>query len=125
MGDPILEKLAQDPVFRPLFESLHQRSMEAARKKIEADPKAHKLTKIMDKPMSYRWYPGGKNGKGQKVLFCWTCHCNVAGYYLGWRETYQKNGLVKRDQWSARKVKRRLKELAKRRSDRMQSKAGG
>lgn len=56
-----------------------------------------------------------KNGKGQKVRFCWSSHRNAAGFFLGWRETWMKNGTVKRDRWYSRKVKARAADVARRR----------
>lgn len=92
----------------------HNRRLKAAK----AEPAANKLTKVFDPDarMSYRYYDGGKDGRGRKVWFCWATERNAAGYFLGWREVRGKTG-GKRDQWVARKVKARCKEAAKRRAD--------
>ena len=83
----------------------------------KADPKANKLTRVMEgrHGMRYWWIPAGKDGLGRRVYFCWTRHRNVAGYFLGWREVNGKK-LVKRDMWIARKAKWRAKEVAERRA---------
>lgn len=53
-----------------------------------------------------------------RVRYCWAKHRNTAGYFLGWRETFDKNGKLKdRDQIVARKVKWRLKELQRKRNN--------
>lgn len=84
----------------------------------KADPKANKLTRVMEGKygMRYWWLYAGKDGLGRKVWFCWTRHRNVAGYFLGWRQVENKKGLIKRDQWIARKVKKRAKAVAERRA---------
>lgn len=125
IDDAVRRRLESNPMIQKLLRDLQQDQLSDASRRAKADPKKNKMTRVMEKPMSYRYYSGGKNGKGQKVWFCWTCHRNVAGYYLGWRETYQKNGVVKRDMWSARKVRKRLTELAQRRSERMTGRAKG
>ncbi len=90
---------------------------------IEADPKKHKLTKIMGpKGSSYRYYSAGKDGRGWEVRFCYSCWRNAAGYFLGWREVIPPKGSTanhagKRDKWIARKVRKRAAKLAKRRAD--------
>ena len=106
------------------------RNIEGTRQKqekaeIAADPQAHKLTRMMadGKSANYR-YMGATNGRGQAVWFCWSTQRNAAGYFLGWRETYlkrkKKDGTyAKRDQWTARKAKKRVMELAQRRRDRL------
>lgn len=98
----------------------------------KADPKKHKLTRVMEGKygMRYWWIPVGKNGKGQKVYFCWTRHRNAAGYFLGWRETHsvprgkQKRQTIKRDQWVARKAKWRAKAVAERRAGKFRARHG-
>jgi len=90
----------------------------------KADPKAHKLSRVIEGKhgTNYRYTSGGLDGKGRSVLFCWSLHRNVAGYFLGWREVYSKPRgkrgayTVKRDQWIARKAKWRAREVAHRRA---------
>lgn len=71
--------------------------------------RAYKLSRVMDGPLRYRFYRGGKDGRGRQVRFCYATVRNVAGYYLGWREVIGKTG-GHRDQWTASKVRRRMAE---------------
>lgn len=96
----------------------YRREAEAAK----ADPLGHKLTKVMEKGMRYRYYSAGKNGRGQTVLFCWSTNPNAAGFYLGWREVYsvprgkRRHQTVKRDMWLSRRVRRKVMQIAERRA---------
>jgi len=109
------QMLMQDPTFRDLlrsFETMNNEREEAAAKR---DPLANKASRLFGAGVSpsYRYYGGKKNGKGQRVLFCYSVHRNVAGFFLGWRETYRKNGTVKRDRWVSRRVKARCIDIAR------------
>ncbi len=90
---------------------------------IEADPKSHKLTLIMGpKGAAYRYYVAGKDGRGWEVRFCYSCWRNAAGYFLGWREVIPPKGSKakhsgKRDMWVARKVRKRVADIALHRRD--------
>lgn len=103
-----------------------QAAIDAARR----DPRGHKLTRIFDgKSPSYRYYPAGRDGRGWIVRFCWSCNRNAAGYFLGWRELIPPKGSTakhggKRDQWIARKTRRRAEELALTRAERQAEKSG-
>jgi hypothetical protein len=108
--ESLTQRLA--PLFAELEQAHCNRLAEAAKK----NPLANKLTRVFDGRMNYRYYSAPKNGKGQRVLYCWSVGRNVAGFYLGWREVYMKNGTVKRDQWLSRRVKARCKEVAARRA---------
>ncbi len=112
------QALMQDPTFRDLLHSFDQMNMEREQKAAKADPIKHKLSRVFDQGVSaaYRYYGGKKNGKGQRVLFCYSVHRNTAGFFLGWREVYMKNGTVKRDRWVSRRVKARCIEIAQRRA---------
>jgi hypothetical protein len=117
-------RLAQ--MVRRFEDSANKRESDQAK----ADPKTHKLTRVMEGKygMRYWWIPCGKDGLGRKVYFCWTKHRNAAGYFLGWRETYsvpkgkQGRQSIKRDQWIARKAKWRAKEVCERRAARFKAK---
>ena len=100
-------------LYRDLEQDRNRREHEAA----EADPKAHKLSRVMlgRGGLNYRWYPAGRNGRNQIVRFCWSLHRNCAGYFLGWREVQSKTQ-VKRDRWIARKSRNAVKKLAQRRA---------
>lgn len=102
------------------------RSLTAAEaNRAKADPKAHKLTRVMEGKhgLSYRYQTAGTDGRGRRVLFCWSVHRNAAGYFLGWREVYSKPRgkrgayTVKRDRWVARKAKWRARDVAVRRAE--------
>lgn len=97
-----------------LFQSFAQddrKREEAAAKK---DPLAYKHSKVM-KDTSYRYY-ANTNGRGSRVLFCYSVHRNVAGFFLGWREVHTKKQ-VKRDMWVSRRVKKKVIALCRRRSE--------
>jgi hypothetical protein len=107
-----------DPVLMQLWQEVVQSGNRMEANRAKADPLAHKKTRVFDPGVSanYRYYGGKHNGKGQRVLFCYSVHRNAAGFFLGWRETYMKNGNVKRDRWVSRRVKARCIEIAKRRA---------
>ena len=109
MNQEIMQRLA------PLFAELEQAHCNRISREAKADPLAHKMTRVFEHGTSYRYWGPVKNGKGQKVRFCWSRHRNAAGFFLGWRETWMKNGTVKRDQWLSRRIKARCEDVAKRR----------
>lgn len=109
MNREIMERLA--PMFAELEQASNKRLAEAAK----ADPLQHKMTRVFDPGVNtnFRYYGPVKNGKGQKVMFCYSIHRNAAGFFLGWRETHMKNGAVKRDHWVSRRIKARCIEIAR------------
>lgn len=113
--------LMEDPTFRDLILSFNRMNNEREAASAKADPLANKTTRLFDPGVSasYRYYGGKRNGNGQRVLFCYSVHRNAAGFFLGWRETYMKNGNVKRDRWVSRRVKARCIDIAKRRAETM------
>jgi len=67
-------------------------------------------------PGRYRWC-GKIHTARMTVAYCWGVKRNTAGFFLGWREVYGKDGKVeKRDQFIARKSKKRLSLLQNRRT---------
>ena len=110
--------LMQDPTFRDLIVSFNRMNNDREAEAAKRDPLANKATRVFDVGVSttYRYYGGKRNGKGQRVMFCYSVHRNAAGFFLGWRETYMKNGTVKRDRWVSRRVKARCMEIARRRA---------
>jgi hypothetical protein len=73
-------------------------------------------------PGRYRW-AGKIRTARMNVGYCWMMKRNKAGYFLGWRETYDTKGaLIERDQFVARKSKKRLSLLQKRRTEALKSK---
>ncbi len=109
--------MSGDALALPLSRELQHEFQES----VLRQERARKLSTMFEKPLSYRYVPAGTDGLGRKVWFCWSCHRNVAGYFLGWREVIGKKG-TKRDQWLARKAKRRAQEMANRRAASFQAK---
>lgn len=111
------EFLLKDPTFRDLILSFNRMNNDREANAAKSDPLSNKLCRVFDPGVStnYRYWGPVKNGKGQKVRFCWASHRNAAGFFLGWRETWMKNGTIKRDRWYSRKVKARAADVAKRR----------
>lgn len=111
-------ELSKIPEFRDLIISFNRMNNDREAAAAKREPLKHKLTRVFEPGVStsYRFWPAGKNGKGQRVIYCWSSHRNAAGFFLGWRETYMKNGTVKRDRWLARRIKARCAEIAKRRA---------
>ena len=117
--------------FAPMFRQMEQEQREREEAAAKANPAKFKLSRTMErgKPTSARYWGIVKDKRGRKISYCWSAHRNVAGYFIGWREVETpvkrkrapKPGdvlsTVKRDQWTARKVKKRLEELQKRRTD--------
>ncbi len=112
-------QLTRMPEIQEMLRSFEQMNREREAAAAKRNPLKLKTTRVFDAGVStnYRYWPAPKNGKGQKVWFCWSSHKNAAGFYLGWREVHMKNGTVKRDRWLARRVKNRVAAIAKRRSD--------
>lgn len=100
-----------------LIGSFHRDNLNREKVAAEADPLANKLSRVF-KDSSYRYFPM-TNKKGQRVLFCYSVHRNVAGFFLGWRETHLRNGKVKRDMWLSRRVRKRCVEIARSRRDKL------
>lgn len=107
---PELRRLASE-----LMADIQRSGIEIESKRAAADPAANKLSRVMDNT-AYRYWNGGKDGRGRSIRFCWSSHRNVAGYFLGWREVISKKQ-VKRDRWYARKSRTRCKEIAAARRD--------
>jgi len=82
-------------------------SRQRQRRAVLADPTKHKLTLLFpeNSRMNSRYYKVEKAGFPH-VRYCYSTERNLAGYFLGWRETIGKDGSGKRDQWVA--SKRRL-----------------
>ena len=104
-----------------LIASFHRDNLSAEKRAAVADPLGHKNTRVFDKGMSYRYF-SCVNRKGQSVLFCYSVHRNVAGFFLGWREVRQRSGKVKRDMFLSRRVKKRCIEIARRRAEALRAK---
>lgn len=105
---------AQD-MLNALWRDVQQTGMEAEERAAKADPAAYRLSRVMERgrPLRYVYY-GPVKGRGRETRYCWSVHRNVAGFYLGWREVVTPKAVM-RDQFTARRVKQRLIELADRR----------
>jgi hypothetical protein len=105
-------------MFADLWAGLQRDNLKREQRAAEADPRAHRLSRTFNGPggTNYHYVWGGLNGKGQSVYYCWSIHRNVAGYFLSWRQTRQKSGVTKRDQWAARRARKAAQALAKRRA---------
>ena len=58
------------------------------------------------------------------VQWVWYLHRTPNGYFIGWRETYTRDGVFKKDQFTARRVKKRLVELQMSRYEELLTKPG-
>lgn len=114
--DPLAQVFAECPDLQRMWNDINRDSMKHHAARAKADPAAHKLSRVFEEGLAYRYWPAGLDGRGRKVRFCWSSHRNVAGYFLAWREVVGK-AETKRDQWSARKLKRAAEELARRRQN--------
>lgn len=128
-ADPALNQVAQR--IASLYDKVQQERFRKIQREAEEDPKKHKLTRVMapveyDKlgrrcagGTNYRYYnPGVLDGRGSRVLFCYSTGRNVAGYFLSWRQVEYKNGTTKRFDFAARRVRKRAAALAERRCQR-------
>jgi hypothetical protein len=107
--------LMRDPVIRELCANFAATNREREAKAAAADPRAHKLSRVMN-DTAYRYWRAGKDARGREVRFCYSSRRNVAGYFLGWREIASK-AQTKRDQWCARKTRAACEEVARRRQN--------
>jgi hypothetical protein len=83
----------------------------------QADPEAHKLSRsFSSSSAAYRYFRAGKDGRGREVRFAWSSHRNIAGYFLSWREVVGRKE-TKRDHWSAKKVRKVAKAMARKRCE--------
>ena|SRR5213076_3158926 len=122
MGEPDYRQRIAERL-RTAFLGMERATLKRESEEAKANPQAHKLTRVFEQRTSYRYWRAGKDGRGREVRFCWSSHRNVAGYFLGWREVWSKKQREgKRDQYLARKVRKRVEEVAKRRADAFKAK---
>ena len=110
-------KLELPADIQALFAKMQQADLKAEEQRALGDPRHHKLSRVFAAGMSYHYLPIGVNRKNQQVSFCWSVHRNVAGYFLSWRQTRQRNGVLRRDRWAARKTRKAVRALAERRAN--------
>ena len=126
-----MPKVIRIPELDAMFADLEQTRRESEFARAKAEPARYKLTKVWErgKNCTYRHYSGGQDDRGWSVNFCWSTSRNAAGYFLGWREvlappTSKSKTRWKRNQWVARKSRRRAEELALRRATKFAKKNG-
>lgn len=103
--------LLSHPEVRRLIEDFAEMNNAREAKAAKADPVAHKLTRVFEGGLHYRYFET-RNARGQVVRFAWSTTRNVAGYFLTWREVWTKSGNGSRDQWSASKSRTAAKNRA-------------
>lgn len=119
--------IALQPLVAKMWSDIQQSSMEREEAAAKADPKAHKLSRVMAKGQRYVYTPAGKSARGATIRFCRSTQRNVAGYFVCWREVETpakkkaKNvgdlvSTTKRDQWTAFKSKKSAIALCRRRA---------
>lgn len=86
---------------------------ERQRAAVLANPARHKLTTHFPEGarMNSRYCRVDKAGF-PVVRYCYSTERNLAGYFLGWRETIKRDGSGKRDQWIASKRRVVVREKA-------------
>lgn len=92
---------------------MHVDMLERQRAAVLRDPVKHKLTLHFPtgSRMSWRYCRVEKAG-WPRVRYCYSTERNLAGYFLGWRETVKKDGSGKRDMWLASKRRTIVREKA-------------
>lgn len=115
MSAPNMDREEQ-MAFARMLDDIEDAGRRIAIREAKANPREHKLTRVFDRPATFRFWDTVPRLDGfQTVAFCWSCHRNAAGYFLAWREiATPSTGKVVRDQWKAGKVKARLRERAAR-----------
>jgi hypothetical protein len=98
---------------------------ERRRKAVLADPAKHKKTLEFPEGARLNWrYWEVKGKRFPKVRYCYSTERNLAGYFLGWRETINRDGSGKRDMWLANKRRTAVRDAAQKRRDAHQSRVG-
>lgn len=102
-------------------------AIERRRKAVLADPVKHKLTTDFPEGarMNSRYWGNIKVSKNVTVSYHYSTERNLAGYFLGWRETWNaKKGEGKRDQWVASKRRTAVRDRAKQRTEAHRARLG-
>lgn len=84
------------------------------RKAVLDNPAAHKTTLDFPEGARMNWhYWGDINSRGKRYRYCYSIERNLAGYFLGWREVWdRKRGVGQRDMIRASKRRTTVKEQA-------------
>ncbi len=102
--DPVRERLEREPAVQRVLLEMEVSRREVERKQVEADPEAHKTTRLMEKTNFRYWPAKHKLPDGAKVSFCYTTGRNRAGYFLSFREVWDaEKDEGYRDKWVAHK----------------------
>lgn len=122
----IQERLAQDPVIQDLLRDIEHHRQQDELRKARADPKAHRLSKLIadGKSSNWRYCNAGKDSRGRRIRFCYSCWKNVAGYYLFWREVVTRDRIT-RDSFASRRTRRECAALARRRAQQFKAEQAG
>lgn len=104
-----------EPIQRLMLE-MQLEANERQRAAVLADPVKHKLTLHFpeDARMNSMFYRV-KKATFPEVRYCYATGRNLAGFFLGWRETINRDGSGKRDQWVARRSRKAVCAIAERR----------
>jgi hypothetical protein len=104
------------PGLEHIFREMEESAQAGERKRILADPKGHKTTRLMAGHLRYRyWSPKHKLPTGESVKFCYSTGRNLAGYFLAWREIWDaEKGEGRRENWVADKKRKMAREHARR-----------
>lgn len=101
------------PEIETMMLEMQIEAIKRRRAAVLADPVKHKLTLEFPEGarMSWRYCRVEKAG-WPRVRYCYSTERNLAGYFLGWRETVKKDGNGRRDQWIASKRRNTVRDKA-------------
>ena len=97
---------------RLVLEYAERERLNAEAAAVARDPRAHRLTTVFDKPLTYTYW--AVRGARTRTYWCASNHKNVAGYFLIWRQRHYRDGRVVRDKWDATTYKRIARDTARR-----------
>lgn len=108
-------------MFARLWKDVHAAEQKRAIETAKADPRRYRHTLIFgDVAATYRYAWAGRDGAGNDVRYCWSCHRNVAGYFLTWREMIGPHG-GRRTEFAARKVRKKARAIAHERAEKFKT----
>lgn len=108
----------------PELREIEQRRLGMEEELAQRAPRANRLSRVFRGPIRYHYYRAGKDGRGRKVIYCYSTVRNVSGYYLAWREVEGKTE-TKRDQYSASKLRYKAAARAAERAKKFLAAHGG
>lgn len=114
-----------EPIQRMMLE-MEVAAIERQRAAVIADPVKHRLTLFWPENARLRWlYYQVKGKRGPQVSYAYSTTRNLAGYFLGWRETWDpKKGEGRRDLWIASKRRKTVADKALARFETHQARIG-